>query len=96
MDEERRRATPSYELIVYQLGEVKSVVEKGFQRLEDKVDGLAERTASLERFKERVEERERAMAQQADSSKSDLIRALLGLIAIVGAVVYFVVQGGHL
>jgi hypothetical protein len=97
-DEQRRRSdhmpTPSQELIVYQLGELKVVVERGFERMDGRFDRIEERVISLERFRERIEERDRAAVTSQDDTMANLVKLALAAMTIVGTVLYLLANHG--
>ena len=76
----------SIELILYQLGELKATVERGFQKMEGRFDRVEDRLSSLERFRERVEERDRADSDTATTVNSRWVPILLGVVTITAMI----------
>jgi hypothetical protein len=85
---------PSPELIVYQLGEVRRVVEQGFRDIREQGVRTEERLAALELFRERVEERERASALAAGDTQANLVKAVLAALTILGTLLYIIANHG--
>ena len=84
---------PSVELIVYQIGELKSLVNAGFERMDGRFDQAENRLTSLEKFRERQEERDRAAAAQSQFITSRWLPIFLLAVTIAVNVV-LVLAGG--
>lgn len=94
----RRRATDrdgaaDLDLILYQLSEMKGDLKEGFARMEGRFDRVEDRIILLERFRERTEARERALAEQSTSINHRWVPIALGLLAISTTIALFVLQG---
>lgn len=76
--------TGNLELILYQLGELKSDVREGFARVEANFDGMDRRMKALENFRERVEERERQAARAEGNTNNRVIPIALAGLGFVG------------
>lgn len=82
------------ELILYQLSELKAQVAEGFQKIEGRFDKVEDRVGSLERFRERQEERDRTEAQQSGTVNARWVPIALGLATILAMVFLFLAGKG--
>lgn len=80
-------------LILYQLGELKSAVSEGFAKIEGRFDRVEDRVSSLERFRERQEERDRADATATQNVNSRWVPIVLGLLALGVTIAVALSQG---
>lgn len=83
------------QLLVYQLGELKVLVEKGFDRMEGRFDRAEERITSLERFRERVETREAAEAEASGVVTSRWVPIGLAIFTAGMTILLFLIGGAH-
>ncbi len=80
------------ELILYQLSEIKAEVREGFQKMEARFDRVEDRLGALERFRERVEERDRAEAQSGSNLNARWVPILLFVGTAMVTVILFLIQ----
>ena len=95
---ERRRIDDqgfqSIELVLYQIGELKAAVREGFQKMEGRFDKVDSRLTALERFRERVEERDRADADSSQTVNSRWVPVMIATVTVVVTVILFLAQNG--
>lgn len=93
--------TSTAELILYQLSEMKAQVREGFARMDgrfEKVEGrfdrVEERVAGLERFRERVEEREKTEAASANTINARWVPIFLAILGVVVTIAIVLLTNG--
>lgn len=86
---------PSFELILYQLGELKAAVREGFQRMEGRFDRVEDRLSALERFRERVETRDRTEAQTTQTVNARWVPIAIAIFTTVVFIVLAIIQLGN-
>lgn len=84
---------PSADLIIYQLGELKAAMTAGFERIDGRFTDMDKRVGSLERFREREEERARVEAMSSQMLNSRWLPLGLALVSIAVTVTLFVIKG---
>lgn len=85
---------PSLELILY-LGELTRTVEKGFDRLDDRMDHLDQRIGQLEQWHAVSEDRhEQQDKRDDDVSGPDWVKIILALVAVLGTALTIIAQKG--
>lgn len=96
LNPERRRqedqSFQSIELILYQLGELKAAVREGFMKMEGRFDKVDARLTALERFRERVEERDRADADTSTTVNARWVPIALAIFAVIVTIGLALVQ----
>ena len=79
------RRSYSFELISYQLGELKNVAEQGFARLDRRLDDHGERIKTLEEWRIREEATDSGI-DEGRSEMQALLRTRAGIVVTVIAV----------
>jgi hypothetical protein len=75
--------TPSRELLVYQIGELKAVTERGFERMDASFDRIDRRVTALEEFRAVQEER-----NSSGPPVAQITAALTAILSAIGGVIY--------
>lgn len=75
---------------------LEGAVEKGFSRLEMQFDQVEKRVAALEAFRERVQERDRALAKAEGqfTMRWPAVTALITIVSLIVGVAVAVLSGG--
>ena len=93
----RRRMTDqptgNLELILYQISELKAQLREGFAKMDGRFDAAETRITSLERFREREEERARTAAAQSNTINARWVPIVLALVGLA-VTVYLATKGG--
>lgn len=76
------------------LNKLEAAVDKGFTELKVQFDAIDKRVSTLERFRERVEERDKALAKAEGNLtvRLPMVALSLTLLSIVTGVVVLIVQ----
>ena len=86
------RGDHNSELIIYQLAELKGDLREGFAKLESRFVSVEDRLVHLERFRERVETREKAAADSSTRLDARWIPILSIFVTLTVTVVFGVLQ----
>lgn len=79
VDPQPQPLQPSYELVVYQLGELRSITEKGFDRIDGRIERVEDEVEDVKTRLTVVEVRQKAAFSLPGS---DIVK-LLGLIVML-------------
>ena len=95
---ERRRVDDqnfhSIELILYQIGELKAAVREGFSKMEGRFDQVEARLTSLERFRERSEERDRAQADTTKTVNARWVPIAIAVFTVLATFILWLIGNG--
>lgn len=94
-DPQRRRVDDlplqNVELILYQLGELKADIREFREEMKARLDRVEARLGALERFRERMEERDRADAAASSTVNARWVPIAIAVLSVVVTVILFLV-----